>query len=219
MTKRSTYFGNPYIGLFFKANDDICIIPYDTPNKKILLLEEELGVSVIKNTVDDSNLIGPYVYLGNDFVLVPEFISKEEVLRFKEHGLDVFVFSTRFNALGNNVLIGKKCLVNPRIEEHFTKQLEDCIGIEVVRFCINGYTTIGSLVTKTSKGFVCSFRATDKEFSELKEYLGVDGERGSVNLGSEFVSLGIVANANGCIVGELTTGIEIMRIEQGLGLV
>jgi translation initiation factor 6 (eIF-6) len=36
-------------------------------------------------------------------------------------------------------------------------------------------------------------------------------------MGNGFVSIGIIANSKGYVVGEGTSGIEIARIEEGLG--
>ena len=42
---------------------------------------------------------------------------------------------------------------------------------------------------------------------------------GTVNLGSPYIAIGLVANSNGALVGSETTGPEIVKISHALNIV
>ena len=52
---RMTYFGNPFLGLFFRANDSVALVPVDALEQSVKELEQALGVKAI---VDESVTIG-----------------------------------------------------------------------------------------------------------------------------------------------------------------
>lgn len=213
---KSAYHGNQYIGLFGKANDRVAFLPNDVNKELLYSLRERTGVEIVKTSILESNLIGIYMALGDDVAVVPENILpfEEEIL---SQYVDVLKIKGRFNAWGNNIIIGKSIIVNPRMRNEEAKAVEDALGKEVFRKSIAGYSTVGSLVCRNSRGFVIHYKASDEELRFVETALGVKGTRASVNMGNGFVSIGMIANSNGYVVGEGTTGVEIARIEEGLG--
>jgi len=51
----------------------------------------------------------------------------------------------------------------------------------------------------------------------LESVFGVDVHIGTVNHGVPLIGSGLIANSEGAIMGTLTTGIEMGRIEESLG--
>jgi translation initiation factor 6 len=51
----------------------------------------------------------------------------------------------------------------------------------------------------------------------VEEYLGFEIGLGTLNMGSPIVGSAVVANSNGFIVGGLSSGHEIGRVEESLG--
>ncbi len=220
MIRKSSYHGNPYIGLFVEVSESFSLFPTDINKKLRSAVIETLNVEPIYINIAESNLNGAYAVALKDIVLLPSICSEEEVGLLKEKGIDVFLVDTRFNALKNNIVIGKKGgLINPRMEKEVKKSIEDALGIELAAKRIADYSTVGSIIYTTSKGFLMTYKASDEEFRFVEDILGLEGERTSLNMGTHFISLSILANSRGAVVGELTTGIELARVEQGLGLV
>lgn len=213
---KSAYHGNQYIGLFGKANDRVAFLPNDANKGLFYSVRERTGVEIVKTSILESNLIGIYMALGDDVAVV-----SENILPFEEEMLsqyvDVVKIKGRFNAWGNNIVIGKSIIANPHMSNKEAKAVEGALGKEVFKKSIAGYSTVGSLVCRNSQGFVIHYKASDEELGFVEKALGVKGNRASVNMGNGFVSIGIIANSNGYVVGEGTTGVEIARIEEGLG--
>jgi translation initiation factor 6 len=61
--------------------------------------------------------------------------------------------------------------------------------------------------------------ATDDEIDAITQLLKVVVEVGTVNRGSPYTKLGVIANTDGMIAGTETTGVELAHISQVLGFV
>ncbi|MEM4296618.1 MAG: translation initiation factor IF-6 [Candidatus Anstonellales archaeon] len=217
MIKKTSYFGNPHIGIFCFCNDKVAILPYN--NKFSAIIKEALDVEIIETTISQSPFIGIYTAGNNDILIMPDIISSSELTKIK-NGLDgiadIYLIKTNMNALGNNIVVGKKAiLINPNLMP-YKDSIEDIFGIETIAIDIAGYKTIGSLLVTNDKGFVVSYKAGLEDLARLEKILGIRGKRTSINLGLAFPKLGIIANKKGIVFGELTTGIEIANVIEGL---
>ena len=124
----------------------------------------------------------------------------------------------KLNAAGNDILVNDKgCLVHPDIKDKFLKEIEDVLGVPVVKGTIAGLKTVGMSAVVTGKGLLCHPKASDEELRVLEKVFGVPVMIGTVNHGSPVIGSGLVANSKGAIIGNLTTGIEMGRIEEALG--
>jgi translation initiation factor 6 len=81
---------------------------------------------------------------------------------------------------------------------------------------IGGYVQVGSMVVTTNAGAIVHPKADDVEINTVSEILQVETEPATVNGGSPFVSSGIIANFSSVIVGNLTTGPELIMISRAL---
>lgn len=68
----------------------------------------------------------------------------------------------------------------------------------------------------TAKGLLCHPKSSNEELRVLEKVFDVPVMIGTVNHGSPVIGSGLVANSKGAIIGNLTTGIEIGRIEESL---
>ncbi len=219
MIRKGHFFGNHYVGLFSVANDKVALSPKEDTGKFERLLKETLDVEVKKASIADSPILGIYAAISNAGIVLPELTTEEEAKYLAELFDIVYVSGEPLNAWGNNlVMTTKGAIINPDMEEE-GKHIEDVFGIEVVPMKIAGYKTVGSAVVATEKGFITSYKANDDEIKRIEEILHVRGRRASTNMGSALPSIGIVANSKGAIVGELTTGVELAYIEEGLDLI
>jgi translation initiation factor 6 len=71
----------------------------------------------------------------------------------------------------------------------------------------------------TNKGAIVHPLATAGEIELLTQLLKVHVEVGTVNRGSPYTSLGVMANVDGMIAGTDTTGVELAHVSQVLGFV
>ena len=61
-------------------------------------------------------------------------------------------------------------------------------------------------------------QATENDIKLIKDVLKVEAMKVTVNHGCMFISPGILANSKGALVGDLTTPIEMGKIEDALVL-
>ena len=210
--------GNPNIGAFGITNNKISFVSPDS-KKLISAIKNELKTEVIPTTIFNSNIIGIYCSMNSDFIIVPNLIEKEELEKINEH-IEVIIMDTRENAWGNLIALNDNGVIaSPLLKKDVIKKLEDSLGLEVLSLSIANYKTVGSLIYPTNKGGLITYKASPEEIEGIENVLKVKLTTASINFGSPFVSLGVIANDKGYVVGETSTGIEIARVEEGLDLI
>lgn len=218
--RKTAYFGNPWIGMFIKSNDEFTMLPVDSMKKIEDAVQDALKTEIIRTAVAGSNLLGVYLSMNSNGIVVPTVTEKRELEAIVKSGLNTYVSKERHNANGNNIVANDKGgIVNPHLSKKEVKKMEDALGVELIPMSIAGYSTVGSCCVATNEGFLCHFKATPDEMESLKDALKVTGSKGTVNTGTGFVSYGVVVNKNGYIAGENTTAFELGRVEEALGLI
>lgn len=213
------FYGNSYIGIYSKANDEFTLIPEDSLEKYEKRAEERLKTKMVRWSFAGSALLGIYCAMNSNGIILPDIGYKDEIDKLKhETGINIGIIKTKRTAVGNMISCNDNgAIVSPLLEKSSIKKIEDCLGVEAIGMKIAGYSTVGSCCLATNNGFVVHNDASDDEISEIEDVLKVEGINSTVNFGFPFPSYGIVANSNGYVVGDLTTGIEIMRVDNGLG--
>jgi translation initiation factor 6 len=217
--KRTSYFGNTWIGVFAKTNDTHTIVPIDAMDKFVHALQEELKTEVIMTTLGNTNLHGIYCAMNSNGIILPNVTEDKEVQELKKKlGINVYRSKEHNNAHGNNISVNDKGgIINPIVSPLERKKMEDTLGVELVAAEVAHYHTVGSCTLTTNKGFLTHFQADDKAIELLGKALKTNGSKGSVNTGTGFVALGALANSKGYVAGEHTTAFEMGRMEEALG--
>ncbi|PIT83968.1 translation initiation factor IF-6 [Candidatus Micrarchaeota archaeon CG10_big_fil_rev_8_21_14_0_10_45_29] len=217
---KSAYAGNEYVGLYAKASDSFALIPKSSPQK----FEERakcLNAKIVKASVCGSAYLGVYTAANSKGVLASPLCDEKEVKEIKEEGIEINVLQdTRFCAVGNNVACNSNgAIANPDMPREAVKEIEHALGVEVVQMEVAGYRAVGMMVVPTDGGWIAHNRITDEEAEKFEQIFKVKGGNGTVNSGTPFVGIGMVANSKAAIVGEETSGFELGRIEQALNLI
>ena len=215
---KAANFGNPHIGLFAKVSDSLAITDASCSPKFESALAS-LGVPVVKATSGGAGFIGLFVAMNSKGAVVPSFCSKDESAGLRKAGLNVTALSGKFSAAGNNIAANDfGAIANPQMGSAEIRAVSDCLGVEVLRRHVAGFSTCGSCLVATNKGFAAHNRASEQELKELQSILRVGGSNCTVNTGVPFVSLGVLANSKAAVIGESCTGFEAGRIATSLGL-
>ncbi len=210
--------GTCNIGVNAAVNESLAFIPPDSEPSFQTDLEEALGVRVFRTTVAGSHVAGSLIAMNSRGAAVSSLAEESELALIRQN-LPVALIPDKLNAAGNNILVNDfGALVNPEMGDAAVRELARVFGVEVVRATIAGNNTVGSLCRCTNKGCVCTTDATDDDLAVIKDVLGVDAVRTSVNHGIQYVGAGVVANSKGALIGDSTTPIEMGRIEDGLVL-
>ena len=216
---RSSFSGNPFVGLFARATDRFVAIPLGS-HEKFEEAARRLSPNIVRASISSSPYMGIYMAANSNGAVLPPFCSQRETDALAAAGIEAAVIKdTKFSALGNNVACNDRgAIVNEELPKGEIKKIEDALGVEAVPMSICSYKTVGMMVAATNKGFLAHNRISEGEMKEVEGILRVPGLNATVNSGTPIVGLGVVANSAGAIAGEDTSGFELGRIEQGLEL-
>lgn len=211
-------YGSSSVGVFAATNNSVTFLPPDVPEKVEDVVRNTLKTSIVRFTVARSPLLGIFLVVNDNGVLLPPLVLEDEVKVFKAVGLNVEVLNTKYTAISNLVLAGNKvAVVSPLLEPQARRVVSDVLGVEVVVDSIAGNPLVGALAVANSRGVLVAPEATDEDLKKLAEYFKTRVDVGTVNKGKSFLRGGIVVNDRGAIVGDETAGPELMRITQVLG--
>lgn len=212
--------GSPNIGVFSKATDNYIIIPSKIATRDYLKIANFLNTKVITSFIGDSILIGVLVAANSHGILLPHYTFKNEIkLLIKETGVIVEKVESRKTAIGNLILTNDYgAIIDEQLNEpKLIKTIGEILNVEIVSGTIMKLPYVGSLAIATNKGVLAHPMILDEEKALIEDVLHVPVERGTVNGGVPFVSSGMLANKNGVVVGNMTTGSELFIISNLFG--
>ncbi len=211
-------FGSSTIGVFIATNNLVTFIPPDAPEKIDDVIRTTLGTTIARFTVAKSPLLGIFLALNDNGILLPPLAMEEEVKLFKTLGFNVAILDTRYTAISNLILASNKtALVSPLLETANRKTVADTLGVEVIVDTIANNPLVGSLAVLNNRGLLATPEATDEDLKKLAQYFNIKVDVGTANKGKSFLRGGIVVNDKGALVGDETAGPELMKINQVLG--
>ncbi|WP_298502759.1 translation initiation factor IF-6 [uncultured Methanobrevibacter sp.] len=218
MLKRVDIVGNPNIGVFILATDDVAIVPYNLLDEKAEIIKETLEVDVVKSSISGSNLIGSLAVANSNGIVVSPHILDREVKQFEELGLKVATIPSQFTAVGNIVAANDNgAIVSPFLSEEACNVIEETLDVDVESRSISGSDIVGSLIKVTNNGFLITKNAISSEINLARKVFGVEGDIGTVGKGISLVGACSIANSHGAIVAKGSTGPEMARVEEALG--
>ena len=224
--ERIDFENSPYIGVYGVASDRVVFVREGLGRKKVEVIEEVLKVPVVEISLMKSRIVGIFAAANSHAMVVPWYVWDRELklirTRLRELGVDIEVepFNSKLTALGNLILTNDRAaLVSSKFTREEAKRLGDILDVEVERGIIADYVSVGSVGVVTNKGGLVHPDTTDEELEWLGDLFGVDIYVGTANMGVPFVGSCMLANSNGVVVGMTTTGPEIVKIEEALGLI
>ena len=219
MIKKLNFFGNTNIGVFSFATDEYCVIPFGLTKRIIKNIEETLKTSCFELSIAHSHILHTLTIGNKNGFLVPSYVPDNEISLIKKK-LDINIarITTELTALGNNILCNDKAaIINPDFENNQVKIIEDILGVGIVKGKIlepKEPGIVGSHALCTNKGVLVHIDANDEVLEWLSDVLGVEADIGTINRGYPYIASGVIANSYGAIVGDDTTGPEIVRLGQ-----
>ncbi len=218
MIHKYDVYRSPNVGLFVRTNNDTLLLPFGFAETKTKKLKEYLDVEKIMHvSIAGTRLIGPMTVMNNNGILLPSTVSDDEIRILKQTGLNVDRLKSKFTAIGNLISANDKgAVVSNLFKGEVDQNIKDILGVPLQTLSIGGYVQVGSMIVATNAGAIVHPIANDSEISRISEILQVEAEPATVNGGSPFLSSGILANLSSVIVGNLTTGPELIMISRGL---
>lgn len=209
---------NPNIGIYCRTNDSVVFLQRSLSKKTKQLIGNVLGAKVLELSIADSTIIGSLLVCNSSGAIVTEFASKDTVNVLEAQGLRVFPIKDIINAAGNDILTNDHgALVHPDLKNTTVKKISDTLDVPVQKGTIASLGTVGMAAVVTNKGCLCHPKTTEEEKQQLQKVFDVEVMIGTVNHGFPMIGSGLVANTKGALIGNMTTGIEMGRIEEALG--
>ena len=215
---KTSYQGNPNIGLYGFATDNFCLLAPEFPPEQVKKIEEALHVPVYQLRIANSSLLGALV-TGNDSVLlVPSIAREDELFRLKQLKIPYAVISTKLTALGNNILCNNNgALVNREYSADTKKIIRQALNVTLHPGEIADTTVPGSCVVHNKKFAALHAFATEEQIKEVEDLLGLSCVKATANFGSPYIRSAVIANSYGMVIGDASTGVEIENIYEALG--
>ncbi len=215
---RALFGGSPYLGVYVRVGDRTAIGPANLDRPFERDLERLLGVTVVRTSVFDAEVIGAMLAANSNGIVVGDRLDADE-RRPLEAIAPVTVVPSRLNALGNNILANDHgALVHPEFSNEAVDSIATALGVRAVRGTLAGLGTVGMAGVATNRGVVVHPKATEREAELVEHHLEVPVHRSTANFGVPVVGACLVANSRGFLVGRPTTPVEIVHLQEGLGI-
>lgn len=218
---RASFAGSAYVGVFARVADDTLLVRPDIDESLQADLGEELDATVVPTTVGGSNTVGALAVGNENGVLVSERATTREVDRIAE-AVDAAVHELpgKINAAGNVVLANDYgAYVHPDLSREAVTTVRDALGVPVERGSLADVHTVGTAAVANNEGVLCHPKSTEDQLQTVEEHLDVYADLGTINYGGPLVGSGLIANDDGYVVGQDTTGPELGRIDDTLGFI
>ncbi len=217
MLKLFSIRNTPYLGIFCSLTEKLCLLP-KIPKKQLKEFEDLFNVEALCCSIAGSSLLGVFCAGNRNRFVIPDLILKEEKEFLENSGIKIKIIDFYASALGNLIACNdKKAIISKIIPKDIADDIGKFLKVEVLHSNIANTKIPGSCLVVTNKGFIVNPNIKEKEFNTLKNFLKLDGKLTTANCGDSFVGNDVIANSNGIAVGNLTTPVEVMKIEEALG--
>jgi translation initiation factor 6 len=218
---RASFAGSSYVGVFARATDNVVLVRPDLSDELVADLEAEFDTPVLKTNVAGSGTVGALATGNENGVLVSGRATDREKDRIADAtGLPVVGLPGRINAAGNVVLTNDYgAWIHPDLGDAAVDAVKEALQVPVERGDLGDVRTVGTAAVANNRGVLCHPKSREEELDALEEHLDVRADIGTVNYGAPLVGSGLVANDEGYLVGEETTGPELGRIEDALDFI
>ncbi|MCK5772298.1 MAG: translation initiation factor IF-6, partial [Thermoplasmata archaeon] len=206
---------------------DVLICPQESPEELIEIMESALGIKAVKAFIGNTSLHGSLIAGNSKGAVIPYFFDPQDIKQVMEKSgqapdeeFNIFTSLDPLTAWGNNLLLSEKvAMYNPEMEKRSVKRISSELDIEMVPGTIAGINTVGSIAMLNSKGIVVHPKASEDDLDRIQEIFSLKPEISTINFGSPYLGSSMVANDNGAVIGNSSSGVEINRIEDALDLI
>ena len=211
--------GSDQIGIYLAVCGNVVFHPNEIREETVQIIENNLGLERVPISIGGSNLIGALVAGNSKGLAVADIATESDIDKLTSNG-DVIVMEGGVNTAGNLILCNENgAIASPALPDEGVEIISEIFGIPVAASSIAGEDIVGSLGVATNQGVLLHPDVLPDEVLLIEEILGVAPMVGTVAFGSPYVGAGIAASDNGAITGRETTGPELNRIEDALGLI
>ncbi|KAL0233356.1 hypothetical protein GEMRC1_012101 [Eukaryota sp. GEM-RC1] len=222
MASRLQFENSNDIGVFSRLTNKYCLVGVTTCENFYSVFESELSedIPVVHTTICGTRIVGRMTAGNKNGLIVPSSTTDQE-LRHLRNALPEEVVvqrvEERLSALGNIISCNDHvALVHADIDRETEEIIQDVLGVEVYRQAVGGQALVGSYCVFTNQGGIVHPMVSVQELNELSTLIQVPLMAGTVNMGSDVIGAGLVANDWTAFTGLDTTAPELSVIERVL---
>ena len=212
-------FGSDQLGVYLACLGNVVFHPRELEANVVEDIQTALETEMAGISIGGSQLIGSLLAGNSKGMAVADLATQEDLDVLTSFG-DVVVLESGINTAGNLLLVNEKgAVASPAIPDFGLEILADVLKTDVTSTTIADHDVVGSLAIANDHGVLLHPDVSQTEVEMIQDVLGVKPMVGTVAFGSPFVGAGLVASNSGAYVGSETTGPELNRIEDALGLI
>ncbi|HJJ40277.1 MAG TPA: translation initiation factor IF-6 [Methanocorpusculum sp.] len=212
--------GDPNIGVFARAFDEVAFVPIDCPEEFKTKIAERLDVDVVETFIQGSSVIGLLLTGNSNGFVVSGLIQDSELDLLQEYN-DVLLLGEEMNAAGNVILANDSfALVHPDMSSEMRRIVGEFLKVPTIPISFAGVGTVGMTCAISNNGILLPAKSSPEEIANLESQIPVADfpvGTGSVNMGSNLIGAGMIINNKGYLAGNTTSGFELGRIEDVFG--
>ena len=215
----SDILGSDQVGIYLAVCGNVVFHPHELNEAALSRIDEYLGLERHPMTVGGSTLVGALIAGTTKGLAVADIATESDIDALTSFG-DVVVMEGGVNTAGNLILCNANgAIASPSIPEDGLEIISEVLGVPVGVSSIAGEDVVGSLGVANDQGVLLHPDVHPDEVRLIENVLEVPPMVGTVAFGSPYVGAGLAASNNGVIAGRETTGPELNRIEDALGLI
>lgn len=211
--------GNSQVGVYLTIVGDNLFYPSSLDKPAIEEISQCFDLEMNPMLIGGSSLLGSLIVGNNKGIAVADIATEEDLDKLSSFG-EVVILESGVNAAGNLVECNDHgAIVSKSIPSPGVELIGEVLGVKTARTRVAGQDTVGSLLVANNKGILSHPDITSSEVKEIEAVMSVPVMVGTVCFGSPYVGAGCVTSENDALVGSGSTGPELNRIEDALGLI
>ena len=211
--------GNSQVGVYLTVVGNNLFYPSSLDKSAIEEISQCFDLEMNPMLIGGSSLLGSLIVGNNKGIAVADIATEEDLDKLSSFG-EVVILESGVNAAGNLVECNDHgAIVSKSIPTPGVELIGEVLGVKTARTRVAGQDTVGSLLVANNKGILSHPDISSSEVKEIEAVMSVPVMVGTVCFGSPYVGAGCVTSENDALVGSGSTGPELNRIEDALGLI
>ena len=211
--------GNSQVGVYLTVVGNNLFYPSSLDKPAIEEISQCFDLEMNPMLIGGSSLLGSLIVGNNKGIAVADIATEEDLDKLSSFG-EVVILESGVNAAGNLVECNDHgAIVSKSIPTPGVELIGEVLGVKTARTRVAGQDTVGSLLVANNKGILSHPDISSSEVKEIEAVMSVPVMVGTVCFGSPYVGAGCVTSENDALVGSGSTGPELNRIEDALGII
>lgn len=211
--------GHRQVGVYLSVIGDVLFVPLTLDKAAKEELEAAFDLEAHPFSIGGSALLGSLLRGNSKGIAVADIASQEDLDELTSFG-DVVVMESGMNAAGNLIECNDRgAVLSNVVPETGAEMISEVLGVEVIRTDVAGHKTVGSMLVANNRGVLAHPDVKANEVESIQKTLDAPVMVGTVNFGSPFVGAGCSTSDTHALVSSGSTGPELNRIEDALGLI